>query len=77
MFYKYIDERQVKRAPNPIFDGGRVYSNPTDETLRALGYKELVVEDMPEVPDGKMAMPIYTDGDVITQGWEIADEPAE
>ncbi|MBO5704531.1 MAG: hypothetical protein J6R99_00765 [Alphaproteobacteria bacterium] len=75
--YKYISRNQIKRAPNPIKDNGRVYSNPTEKTLRELGYKELVVTDMPEVPDGKMAVPVYTDGETITQGWEIVDESAE
>lgn len=74
MLYKYINENRIERAPNPLFAEGKAYSNPTDETLRALGYKDLVVQDMPEIPDGKGVMPVYTDGDVITQGWEIIDD---
>jgi hypothetical protein len=73
MLYKYINENRIESAPNPLFAEGKAYSNPTDETLRALGYKDLVVQDMPEIPDGKMAIPVYTDGEVITQGWEIID----
>lgn len=73
MLYKYINENQIERAPNPLFAGGKVYSNPTDETLHALGYKDLVVQDMPEIPEGKSIIPIYTDGEIITQGWEIVD----
>jgi hypothetical protein len=74
MLYKYINENRIESAPNPLFVDGKAYSNPTDETLRMLGYKDLVVQDMPEVPDGKMAIPVYTDGEVITQGWEIIDD---
>lgn len=74
MFAQYIDKNQVRRPTNPIFSGGKAYSNPDEKTLRALGYKELVVLDMPEVPQGKIAVPVYTDGKVITQGWELIDD---
>lgn len=77
MMCKFVNKRQVDIAPNPVRQNGKVYANPTKKTLARLGYKELVVEDMPKIPDDKIAMPIYTDGDVITQGWEITDEPAE
>lgn len=73
MKFKFISKNQVKRANNPIYEGGQVYSNPTDETLRALGYKELVIEEQPEVPEDKIAIPVFIDGDVITQSWEIVD----
>lgn len=77
MLYEYISRNQIKPAPNPVKRNGKVYSNPTEKTLRELGYKELVVTDMPEVPDGKIAIPVYTDGETITQGWEFIDESAE
>lgn len=76
MLAKYINKHQIKRPTNPIREGGKVYSNPTEETLRALGYKDVIVEPMPEIPEGKMAIPVYTDGVNIIQGWEILDEPA-
>lgn len=75
MLAKYIDIHTIKRPTNPIREGGKVYSNPTEETLRALGYTDVIVDPMPEVPQGKVAMPRYTDGAVIRQGWEIVDEP--
>lgn len=74
MLYKYINKNQIEPASNPLFVEGKAYSNPTDETLRMLGYKDLVTQDVPEVPEGKMAIPVYTDGEVITQGWEIVDD---
>lgn len=74
MLYKYINENLIEPASNPLFVEGKAYSNPTDETLRMLGYKDLVVQDVPEIPEGKMAIPVYTDGEVITQGWEIVDD---
>ena len=77
MMCKFVNKRRVEIAPNPVRHNGKVCANPTKKTLAHLGYKELIMEDAPEVLDGKTAMPVYTDGDVITQGWEIADEPAE
>lgn len=74
MMYKYINKNQIESASNPLFVEGKAYSNPTDETLRMLGYKDLVTQDVPEVPEGKIAIPVYTDGEVITQGWEIVDD---
>lgn len=74
MLAKYINEHQIKRPTNPLREGGKVYSNPTEETLRELGYKDVIVEPMPEVEEGKGVMPVYTDGKMITQGWEIIDE---
>lgn len=74
MMYKFVNKRQVDVAPNPIRQNGKVCSNPTKKTLARLGYKDLLVQDVPEVPEGKMAMPVYTDGEVITQSWEIVDD---
>lgn len=74
MLVKFINEHQILKPKNPIFANGKAYSNPTDETLRKLGYKELVVAPMPEVDNTKEAMPVYAeDGDVIKQDWEIIE----
>lgn len=73
MLVKFISENRIQRARNPIYDNGKVYSNPTEETLRELGYKEIVETPMPETPEGKMTILRYIDGDVITQSWEIVD----
>lgn len=79
MLVKFIDEHQVLKPKNPIFANGKAYSNPKDETLRELGYKELVVAPMPEIDGTKEAIPVYTeDGDIIKQDWEIVEyEPAQ
>lgn len=77
MMYEFVNKYTVKKAGNPVRKDGKVYSNPTDKTLSELGYKELVVEPMPEVPVDKIAIPVYTDGEVITQGWELIDNVEE
>lgn len=72
--YKFVNKYTVKKASNPVRKNGKVYSNPTDKTLRELGYKELVVAPMPEVDGTKEAVPVYAvDGDVIKQDWEIVE----
>lgn len=73
MLAKYISKNRIERVRNPIRDNGKVYSNPTEETLRALGYKEVIETPMPEIPEGKMAILHYVDGNVIKQEWEITD----
>ena len=73
--YKYINETEIEKAPPYIKENGRVISNPPEEKLRELGYKELIIEPCPETAEGCYRTPIYTDGDVITQKWseEIKD----
>lgn len=74
MLVKFINEHQVLKPKNPIFANGKAYSNPTEEILRELGYKELVVAPIPEVDSTKEVVPVYTeDGSVIKQDWEIVD----
>ena len=67
--YKYISETEIEKAPPYIKENGRVISNPPEEKLRELGYKELIIEPCPETQEGFIRTPIYADGDVITQRW--------
>lgn len=71
MFAKFINRKQIQIAKNPIFQDGKVYSNPTEKTLKNLGYKPLVVEEIPEREDVDV---YYIDGEVITQKWEVLNE---
>lgn len=74
MMYEFVNKYTVKKAGNPVRKNRKVYSNPTDKTLRELGYKELVVAPIPEVDNTKEVIPVYTeDGSVIKQDWEIVD----
>lgn len=69
MLYKYISETEIEKAPPYIKEQGTVTSNPPEDKLRELGYKDLIIEPYPETQEGFYRTPIYTDGDVITQGW--------
>lgn len=73
--YKFISETEIEKAPPYIKENGIVTSNPPEEKLRELGYKELVIELYPETAEGCHRLPVYADGDVITQSWsdEIKD----
>lgn len=69
MLYKYISETEIEKAPPYIKEQGTVTSNPPEDKLRELGYKDLIIEPYPETREGFYRTPIYTDGEVITQGW--------
>lgn len=75
MLYKYISETEIEKAPPYIKENGTVTSNPPEDKLRELGYKDLIIEPCPETQEGFYRTPIYTDGEVITQTWseEIKD----
>ena len=69
MLYKYISETEIEKAPPYIKEQGTVTSNPPEDKLRELGYKDLIFEPCPETQEGFYRTPIYTDGEVITQTW--------
>lgn len=69
MLYKFISETEIKAAPPYIKENGMVISNPSEEKLRELGYKELNETPCPETQEGCYRIPVYVDGDVITQKW--------
>lgn len=69
MLYKYISETEIERAPKYIKEQGTVTSNPPEDKLRELGYKDLIIEPYPETQEGCYRLPIYTDGEAITQSW--------
>ncbi len=75
MLYKFISETEIEKAPPYIKENGTVTSNPPEDKLRELGYKDLIVEPYPETQEVCYRLPIYMDGEVITQTWseEIKD----
>ncbi|MBQ6907357.1 MAG: hypothetical protein IJQ28_03170 [Clostridia bacterium] len=47
--YKFIDENSVERYSGGfIVLDNRIYTNPTEEIVRAVGYKDLVEDEKPE-----------------------------
>lgn len=66
---KYINENNIEPAPPFIIVGEKVIANPTDDILVELGYKEVIETEYPETADGYYRVPIYEDGEKITQKW--------
>ena len=76
MKYKFIDEHNVK----PFKEGfvvlnGKIYTNPTDEVLKEVNIKDMIVLEEPEHNvETQYLLPHYTnDEDVITQSWEVKE----
>lgn len=74
---KYINEYQVAWLRNPLREGGLVYSNPTPEQLKALGYMPFQDTMKPGSRLGFALTPRYhmADGEVIrTWKYEMEGE---
>lgn len=72
--YKFINENKVKKYDGGfVVLGGRIYTNPKEETLRAVGFKPIVKADMPEYDENSQYITsVYTDGaDSITENFEV------
>lgn len=81
MFVKLVNGH-LEKAPVLLQDNEKTYSNPTEATLRAFGYKPLVEQEMPE-DDGKYYTSQYVENETtITKVWveytpEEESEPQE
>ena len=74
--YKFINENEVKKYGGGfVVLGGRIYTNPKEETLRAVGFKPIVEADMPEYDESSQYITsVYTDGtESITESFEVHD----
>ena len=74
--YKFINENKVKKYDGSfVVLDGRIYTNPKEETLRAVGFKPIVKADMPEYDESSQYITsVYTDGtDNITENFEVHD----
>ena len=56
-----------------------VVTNPTVEQLKnIMGYKDVITEEQPPVPEGKMLLPVFEETETtILQHWEVLDIPME
>lgn len=77
MLVKMISENEIEELnPDYIIVDGVVYTNPRNNPnidLKALGYKNFFVDDVPEF-DGetqKAERYYYDNGDTIHRGWKI------
>lgn len=52
-----------------------IISNPTNEQLKLImGYKDLIIDDEPEVDEGQYLEPVYKETETtIFKHWEIKD----
>lgn len=74
--YKFIDENKVEKFKNGfVVLDGRIYTNPTPETLKKVGYKPLVEAEIPEYdPEKQYLVKKYEKGeDSITERYEVCD----
>ena len=47
--YKFISETEIQKYKGGfVVLDNRIYTNPTEETVRKAGYKELAIRPMPE-----------------------------
>lgn len=77
MLAKMINENEIEELNSDyIVIDGVVYTNPKNNpniNLEALGYKQLVINDIPEydVETQKAVRYYYSNGDTIYRGWRI------
>lgn len=69
----------LRYAPRKIIIDGKIIFNPPEDTLKAQGYKDVVMVDMPDdAPDGQHYEAQYTDGETqITQSWVLVEDVEE
>lgn len=71
MLYKLINNRPTPFDGRNIRHDGNIYANPTQEQLKAVGYKPLESAERPEDEDGYYWAEGYTETDTaIVQTWE-------
>lgn len=68
MFYKFIDQNTIRKAPRPLNIGGKDVFTNSEEIHNSQGYYRLINTEYPQ--DEKAYQPIYSlENNVIVQGW--------
>lgn len=77
--FKFISETEIQKYKGGfVVIDNRIYTNPTEETVRKAGYKPLADVTPPEYnPETHYLSTIYKDGDVITPVYEIVEISGE
>lgn len=77
MLGKIIDGR-LQIAGRIIKEGNTTITNPTEEKLKELGYKEIEYTEKPTFnKEEEKLQEIYTDGETITVSYEVVELSAE
>lgn len=77
--YKFISDNEVKKYKGGfVVIDNRIYTNPTEETVRKAGYKPLADVTPPGYnPETHYLSTIYKDGDIITPEYTINEISGE
>lgn len=78
--YKLENDTLKKFKGGFVVLNNRIYTNPTEETIRKAGYKSVVYSDMPEYDiETQYLAEVYTEDDTtIYVSYEVKDnEPTE
>lgn len=76
MFYKFIDQNTIRKAPKPLNIGGKDVFTNSEEIHNSQGYYRLINTEYPQ--DEKAYQPIYSlENNAIVQGWVEVKIPEE
>jgi hypothetical protein len=77
--FKFISETEIQKYKGGfVVIDNRIYTNPTEETVRKAGYKKLIDGPIPEHnPETEYIETTYTDGTDIVAVHTIKAIPAE
>lgn len=78
MFVKFIDSKTIVRASRVVLDNGKYYANPSEKTLKKLGYKELIENEQPQIEGNQYIEPYYTETEQnVINSWEVITNPTQ
>jgi hypothetical protein len=73
MFYKLINENEIKKAPKPLKIGGKDVFTNSEKIHNEQGYYRLLTSDYPQ--DDKIYQAKYKQiGTLIVQEWVVGEE---
>ena len=77
--FKFISETEIQKYKGGfVVIDNRIYTNPTEETVRKAGYKPLAEVTPPEYDaETHYLSTIYKDGDIITPEYIINEISSE
>ena len=78
MLVKIVGENEIEELGDWIKVGNTIYTNPAHNPnidIKALGYKQLFIDDMPsfDANTQKCQRYYYDDGEYIHRGWRVVD----